>query len=355
MTGSMRAIAPPTAGRAACSTPAGAGFAFGDFIVDSSRRVLLKSGVPKPLRPTAFDVLMCLLERADRVVTREDLFETIWPGRIVESANITQAIYLLRRALGDDHLIVTLPGHGYRFTAPVRRLPEAFPDEAGKPPPPHGEAQSGEPPIAPPKFGSPLGLALPLLGPISEMTALFGRRYEGFYRSTRPYPGRPGYYIHDHLLVRMGSDGLLRVRIATAGVLAEGWILPVQNHLFVICTEFTGGHLLFAIMHAVHSVEVKVLDGITLNNSYDTTRTPTATPVLHHRIANLSGDRAADEAHLAKLSEAHPIEAEDQIPPEIRARLTPNIGPDALSQGGDWVLRAPLATSLSSGRELATP
>ena len=329
-------------------------FAFGDFTLDPHRRLLLRRGQSVSLRPVVFDLLLHLVSHPDRLVTKEELFTVVWKGRIVGEANLTQAMFLLRRALSEDNLIVTQSGHGYRFTAPVTRVrqsPQATP------------AAGNEPPVATPVAGvgttsigaPPLSLGLPLLGQVAEMTALFGRRYEGFYRSTRPYSGRDGFYMHDHLLVRMGPDGLLRVRIATAGVIAEGWVLPFQNHLFVICTEFTGGHLLFAIMHAVHSVEVKVLDGITLNNSFDIMRTPTATPVVHHKIADLSGDAAADDARLLALAEESPIEAEDQIPEAIRAHLTPNVGPRAAAEGGDWLLRMPVTGSLSSGRELAGP
>ncbi len=322
-------------------------FAFGDFTLDPNRRLLLRSGQPVSLRPVVFDLLLQLVSHPDRLVTKDELFADVWNGRIVGEANLTQAMFLLRRALNEPNLIVTLPGHGYRFTAPVTRHSAS---------PTAGATGASEPPAAAPVAAAPpLSLVLPLLGQVAEMTALFGRRYEGFYRSTRPYSGRDGFYMHDHLLVRMGPDGLLRVRIATAGVIADGWVLPFQNHLFVICTEFTGGHLLFAIMHAVHSVEVKVLDGITLNNSFDIMRTPTATPVIHHRIADLSGDAAADDARLLALAEESPIEAEGQIPEGIRAHLTPDVGPRAAAEGGDWLLRLPVTGSLSSGRELAGP
>ena len=331
-------------------------FAFEDFTLDPHRRLLLRRGQSVPLRPVVFDVLLHLVSHPDRLVTKEELFAEVWKGRIVGEANLTQAMFLLRRALDEPTLIVTLPGHGYRFTAPVTRL---------CPPPTAGATHDSAPPPDPAPVAvagalaaigaPPLSLVLPLLGQVAEMTALFGRRYEGFYRSTRPYSGRDGFYMHDHLLVRMGPDGLLRLRIATAGVIADGWVLPFQNHLFVICTEFTGGHLLFAIMHAVHSVEVKVLDGITLNNSFDIMRTPTATRVVHHRIADLSGDVSADDARLLALAEETPIEAEDQIPEAIRAHLTPDVGPGAAAAGGDWLLRLPVVGSLSSGRELAGP
>ena len=327
-------------------------FAFGDFTLDPNRRLLLRGGRPTPLRPVVFDLLLHLASHPDRLVTKEELFAEVWKGRIVGEANLTQAMFLLRRVLNEPNMIVTVPGRGYRFTATVTRLGQ--PPTVGA----TGDVEPAGASVVGAAAGAsiaarPLSLALPLLSQVAEMTALFGRRYEGFYRSTRPYSGRDGVYMHDHLLVRMGPDGLLRVRIATAGVIAEGWVLPFQNHLFVICTEFTGGHLLFAIMHAVHSVEVKVLEGITLNNSFDILRTPMATPVVHHRIADLSGDAAADDARLLALADENPVEAEDQIPEAVRGRLTPDVGPRAAAEGGEWLLRLPVLGALTSGRELA--
>src|SRR5271156_6622588 len=99
-------------------------YAFARFRMDAARRALTRDGAAVVLTPTVFDPLGYLVENPARVVTKEELLGAIWPGRFVEESNLTQTIFMLRKALrdaGDDsRLIVTAPGHGYRFTADVR-------------------------------------------------------------------------------------------------------------------------------------------------------------------------------------------------------------------------------------------
>jgi DNA-binding winged helix-turn-helix (wHTH) protein len=71
-------------------------YRLGEFEVDSLRRQIRRNGelVPVPQKP--FDVLLYLIVRAGRVVTKEELMEAIWPKAFVEEANLTQSIFLLR-------------------------------------------------------------------------------------------------------------------------------------------------------------------------------------------------------------------------------------------------------------------
>jgi TolB-like protein len=77
---------------------------------------------------------MCLylLEHRDRVVSREELCNQVWPGQIVSQATLEGVIRLVRKAVGDDgrtqSVIQTLHGHGYRFIAPVDERLQAEPD-----------------------------------------------------------------------------------------------------------------------------------------------------------------------------------------------------------------------------------
>lgn len=99
-------------------------FAFDDFVVDPARRLLRRGDTPLDLAPKALDVLLTLVEARGRIVSKEELLERVWPGVFVEEANLPQNISLVRKALGEsprDHrFIVTIPGTGYRFAAPVR-------------------------------------------------------------------------------------------------------------------------------------------------------------------------------------------------------------------------------------------
>ncbi len=96
-------------------------FAFGPFVLDGARRVLMRDGAAVALRPTVFDTLLYLVEHPGRVVTKEELFDAVWPGKVVEESNISQTIFMLRHALGQTHGIMTAPGQGYRFTQEVKR------------------------------------------------------------------------------------------------------------------------------------------------------------------------------------------------------------------------------------------
>lgn len=86
------------------------------------RRVLVK-GRPAELGARAFDLLMCLIEHRDRVVTKEELLAEVWPGVVVEENNLTVQISALRKLLGAQ-AVATVPGRGYRFVMDVRERGE---------------------------------------------------------------------------------------------------------------------------------------------------------------------------------------------------------------------------------------
>jgi Tol biopolymer transport system component/DNA-binding winged helix-turn-helix (wHTH) protein len=106
--------------------PTGASWEFDRFTLLREMRLLVSDGTPVPLMSKAFDTLVLLVENRDRVVTKDELLSAVWPDVIVEEGNLTQQIFLIRKALGDaaqqPRYIVTVPGHGYRFTASVREI-----------------------------------------------------------------------------------------------------------------------------------------------------------------------------------------------------------------------------------------
>jgi DNA-binding winged helix-turn-helix (wHTH) protein/tetratricopeptide (TPR) repeat protein len=100
-------------------------FLFGEFALDPLERRLLRAGEPIALTPKVFDTLVFLVERAGRLVSKEELIQGVWPRGFVDESNLTKHIWLIRRALGEkDHgvaFIETIPKVGYRFVAPVIR------------------------------------------------------------------------------------------------------------------------------------------------------------------------------------------------------------------------------------------
>src|SRR5216684_8441856 len=97
-------------------------YEFGAFRLDPSERILVSHGKRIPLPPRAFDTLVILVQRSGRVLTKDELIETIWPDTFVEENNLTQQISALRRALGESEFIETVPKLGYRFTPEVREV-----------------------------------------------------------------------------------------------------------------------------------------------------------------------------------------------------------------------------------------
>src|SRR6201984_3281181 len=98
-------------------------YEFGLFLVDVSRRLLLRQGEAIPLTPKAFDILLILVQNRDRVVEKDELMKLVWPDTAVEENNLTRNISSLRKALeerpNEHRYIVTIPGRGYQFAADV--------------------------------------------------------------------------------------------------------------------------------------------------------------------------------------------------------------------------------------------
>ena len=89
-------------------------FSFADCRVDRIRHQLHRGGKPVAIGARALDVLIALVERRDRVVSASELFDVVWPGRVIEDNNLRVHVSALRKALGAE-TIVTIPGRGYRF------------------------------------------------------------------------------------------------------------------------------------------------------------------------------------------------------------------------------------------------
>jgi DNA-binding winged helix-turn-helix (wHTH) protein/Flp pilus assembly protein TadD len=109
-------------------------FAFGSFTLDATERRLSRRDSGNQARdvvlpPKAFDLLLCLVRHAGRLVTKREILQQVWPETFVEEGIVTVHVSALRKVLGDD--IQTVPKSGYRFVAPVVRmmaLPASVPD-----------------------------------------------------------------------------------------------------------------------------------------------------------------------------------------------------------------------------------
>ena len=98
-------------------------YQFGPFHLDVERYVLLRGEELIPISPKVFETLLYLVQHGGQICRKEEIINAVWPDTFVEENNLAQNIFLLRKALGEektDHrYIVTIPGVGYRFVAPL--------------------------------------------------------------------------------------------------------------------------------------------------------------------------------------------------------------------------------------------
>lgn len=113
---------------------------FSGYRLDLVRRQLLAPNrTPVALMPKAFDTLAHLVTHAGETVGKDDLLRAVWPNTVVEENNLTQNISALRKVFadkrGDPRFIVTIPGQGYRFIAPIEdpARSSSLPDGADAP------------------------------------------------------------------------------------------------------------------------------------------------------------------------------------------------------------------------------
>jgi predicted ATPase/DNA-binding winged helix-turn-helix (wHTH) protein len=106
--------------------PSTGAFVFGDFKLVPTERALYERGAQVRVGGRALEILIALVEQAGEVVTKEAIFERVWPNTHVVEVNLRVHLAALRKALGDGlggrRYLTTAPGQGYSFVAPVVRV-----------------------------------------------------------------------------------------------------------------------------------------------------------------------------------------------------------------------------------------
>ena len=104
-------------------------YRFGDCEVDTKLLELRRDGEVHKMDPLSFDLLVYLIENRDRVVTRDELLDALWPGKVVTDSALSSRLKSVRSAVGDtgssQRVIKTVHGRGYRFVADMAGLPDA--------------------------------------------------------------------------------------------------------------------------------------------------------------------------------------------------------------------------------------
>ena len=102
-------------------------FCFGEHELDEERFELRRGGTAVLLQPKVLELLLYLVRQRDRVVSKREILDAIWPDSVVTDGSIARAVSLARRAIGDrggrSASIATVARRGYRFEAPVRARP----------------------------------------------------------------------------------------------------------------------------------------------------------------------------------------------------------------------------------------
>lgn len=210
---------------------------FSDIQIDWRAMEVHRGDATVQIKPKAFQLLEYLFEHRDRVVSKDEIFEAVWQGRIVSDGALTTAVNDLRRALGDtgkDHEIIrTFYGQGLRFIGELGD--EAAQSPIGAQTSPNGSGTKAAAPAAPLDGGSKTTIGLAVL-PFENLSNDQGL-------------GRMGEVIADELIsalsrfsqlvvvsrassFKAGRDGSSAQGIANAlGVeyLVEGSLRPVEN------------------------------------------------------------------------------------------------------------------------------
>src|SRR5205823_4738200 len=126
---------------------------FGPFRLDPEHACLWCAAQARPLPPKVFAVLHYLVTHPDRLVSKDELLDAVWPGTAVSDAVVRVAIGALRKVLGDmaqtPQYIATVPRRGYRFLASVAEDTGVVSSPTGPATPVALQPSMGEPPGAP--------------------------------------------------------------------------------------------------------------------------------------------------------------------------------------------------------------
>ena len=99
-------------------------FVFDDYVLDLGRRELTRGSAAVATGPQVFDLLVYLIQNREHVVSKDDLLDAVWGGRIVSESTLTSHINAVRKAIGDSgeeqRLVRTIARKGFRFVGEVR-------------------------------------------------------------------------------------------------------------------------------------------------------------------------------------------------------------------------------------------
>ena len=114
-------------------------FLFEDYVLDLDRRELTRGSKAIAIGPQVFDLLVYLVQNREHVVSKDNLLDAVWGGRIVSESTLTSHINAVRKAIGDNgeeqRLVRTIARKGFRFVGEVRETdaPDGFSSPKAEP------------------------------------------------------------------------------------------------------------------------------------------------------------------------------------------------------------------------------
>lgn len=169
--------------------------------------------------------------------------------------------------------------------------------------------------------------------------------YEGFWRTTHASVFQPGCFCQQHGMIRI-ERGELRFELGADGIRYGGSMSPVEGQVFAIASDSVRQVPSFLILNVVPMPKIVLMDGLLVAAS-SSLRIPTAYSILFERVGDLTGDRAADDAHATSLMQRPEFVDDDDVTEVVRQHLLRDFGPKAASEGGEMMLSAPLTPRLA--------
>lgn len=197
-------------------------FSVGDWTVEPELLLVRRDETSHRLEPMVMALLVHLAGRAPRVVSRQEILEEVWEGRVVVDETVTRAVSMLRQAFGDDArnptYIETIPTRGYRLMVPVQPGLDG-PGPSGQDPADPGSATRSEASPQRPRLPPAIVAGLVLLAAVAALL-LFARGPEG---NVDPAPSAPVETDRPGIAVRTPAIAVLPFTASPEdAVLADG-------------------------------------------------------------------------------------------------------------------------------------
>ncbi|WP_423605336.1 helix-turn-helix domain-containing protein [Sphingomonas sp. MS122] len=174
----------------------------------------------------------------------------------------------------------------------------------------------------------------------SDLTA-----YEGFWRTTHASVFQPGRFCQQHGIIRIEDDEL-HFELGADGIRYGGSMSPVEGQVFAIASDSVRQVPSFLILNVVPMPKIVLMDGILIAAS-SSLRIPSAYSIIFERVGDLSGNRAADDAHGMSLMQRAEFVHDDDVAEVVREHLLRDFGPKAAGEGGEMMLTAALTPRLA--------